>query len=95
MHGVPSDEDIAMISWLVAHKWRLVGQELGVDPAELDQIASENVYTYLCSSELFRKWSAGEITASCPFTLKAVIETLYSESVGESSLAKKLLSTHL
>ena len=51
MHGVPSDEDIALISQRMAHKWRLVGLDLGIDPAELDQIASEDVYQ--CSSELF------------------------------------------
>ena len=83
---VPSDEDIALISQRVAHKWRLVGQELGFDPAELDQIASECV---------FRKWSAREITASYPFTWKGVIETLDSDLVRESSLARDLESTHL
>ena len=67
---VPTSEDIALISQRVAHKWRLVGLELGVDPAELDQIASEcgSDDQSLCSSKLFRKWSAREITASCPLT---------------------------
>ena len=40
LHGVPSDEDISMISWRAAHRWRQ-GLELGVDPAEFDQISSE------------------------------------------------------
>ena len=85
-----------MISQQVAHKWRLVGVELGADPAELDQIASEcGSDQSLCCSELFRKWSASEITASCPFTWKAVIETLDSDRVRESSLARDLESTHL
>ena len=88
---VPSDEATALIVHYVAHKWRLVGLQLGIDPAELDQIASEcGSDQSLCCSELFRKWSAREITASCPFTWKGVIETLDSESVGESSLARSL-----
>ena len=96
IHGVPSDDDIARLSQRVAHKWRLVGLELGVDPAELDRIASEcGSDQSLCCSELFRKWSAREITASCPFTWEGVIETLDSESVKESSLARSLESTHL
>ena len=81
----------------MAHKWRLIGVQLGVNPAELDQIASENVYMDRCSFELFRKWSAGEITAFCPCTWEAAIETLVScsetldsESVGESSPAINL-----
>ena len=70
--------------------------QLGVDPAELDQIASEcGSDQSLCCSELFRKWSAREITASCPFTWKGVIETLDSDLVRESSLARDLKSTHL
>ena len=69
VHVVPSDEDIAWISQQVAHKWSLIGQQLGVDSADLDQIASEcDSDPFQCCSELFRKWAAGEITASCPFT---------------------------
>ena len=83
---VPSDEATELIVLRVALKWRLVGLELGIDPAELDQIASEcGSDQTLCCSELFRKWSAREITASCPFIWKGVIETLDSESVGEES----------
>ena len=95
IHEVPSDESTESIVQQVAHKWRLVGQELGVDPAELDQIASECGSDQSCCSELFRKWSAREITASCPFTWKGVIEILDSESVKESSLARSLESTHI
>ena len=95
IHEVPSDEDIALISQRVAHKWRLVGVQLGVDPVELDQIASECGSDQSCCYELFRKWSAREITASCPFTWKGVIETLDSEFVRESSLARTLESTYL
>ena len=97
IHGVPSDEDIARISQQVAHKWRLIGLQLGVDPAELDQIAYEcgDDQQSRCCSELFRKWAAGEVTASCPFTWKGVIETLDSPTVRESSLARDLESTYL
>ena len=95
VHGVPSDEDIALICQRVAHKWKLLGVQLGVYPAELDQIASECGSDQSCCSELFRKWSAIEITASCPFTWKGVIEILDSESVGESPLARNLESTHI
>ena len=76
---VPCNEDIARISQRVALKWRLVGMQLGVDPAELDQIASEcGSDQSLCSSKLFRKWSAREITASCPFTWEEVANILDS-----------------
>ena len=97
IHGVPSDQYIALISQQVAHKWRLVGLDLGIPPSELDQIASEcgSDDQSLCCSELFRKWSAGEITASCPFTWKGVIETLDSSTVRESSLARDLESKYL
>ena len=91
MHGVPSDEDIAQISQRVAHKWRLVGLQLEVDPAELDQIASECGSDHSqCCSELFRKWAAGEVTASCSFTWKGVIETLDSSTVRETTLVRSL-----
>ena len=93
IHEVPSDEATELIVQRVALKWRLVGQELGADPAELDQIASECGSDQSCCSKLFRKWSAREITASCPFTWKGVIETLDSEFVRESSLARSLEST--
>ena len=74
---VPTSEDIALISQQVAHKWRLVGVQLGVDPAELHQIASEcGSDQSLCSSKLFRKWSAREITASCPFTWEEAAKIL-------------------
>ena len=96
MHEVPSDEDIVQISQQVAHKWRLIGLQLGVDPAELDQIDYEcGSDLSQCCSELFRKWAAGEVTASCPFTWRGVIETLDNDRVRESSLARDLESTYL
>ena len=96
MYGAPSDEDIAQISQQVAHKWRLIGLQLGVDPAELDQIAYECGSDHSqCCSVLFSKWAAGEVTASCPFTWKGVIETLDNSLVRESFLARSLESTYL
>ena len=78
---VPTSQDIALISQLVALKWRLVGLDLGIHPSELDQIASEcGSDQSLCSSKLFRKWSAREITASCPFTWEEVAKILDSYS---------------
>ena len=76
---VPSSEDIDQISHQVAHKLRLIGQQIGASPAELDQIASEcgsdlSLCCYMY--ELFRKWSARKITASCPFTWEEVIKVL-------------------
>ena len=93
MHVIPSDKDIAHISQQVAHKWRQIGLQLGVHSTELDQISSSD--NFLCCSELFRKWAAGEVTASCPFTWKGVIDTLDSSLVRESSLARDLESTYL
>ena len=89
-------KDIAQISQQIAHKWRLVGMQLKVHKAELDQIASEcGSDNSQCCSELFRKWAAGEVTASCPFTWKVLIEALDSPLVRESSLARSLESTYL
>ena len=74
---VPSSEDVDQISHQVSHKWRLIGQQIGASPAELDQIASEcGSDQSLCCYELFRKWSARKITASCPFTWEEVIKVL-------------------
>ena len=96
VHEVPSMEDIALIVQQVAHKWRLVGLQLGVDSAELDQIASEcGSDSSQCCSKLFRKWAAGEVTVSCPFTWKGVIEALDSSLVRESLMARNLESTYL
>ena len=96
VHEVPSMRDIGLISEKVGHKWRLIGMKLGVNLAELDQICiMHNEDQFRCCLELFMKWSAREITASCPFTWKGVIETLDSDSVRESSLARSLESTHL
>ena len=79
---VPTREDIALISQQVAHKWRLVGLDLGIHPSELEQIASEcgSDDQSLCSSKLFRKWSAGEIIASCPFTWEEVAKIIDRKS---------------
>ena len=76
-------------------KWRLIGIHLGVGQAELDQIAHDCGSDYFSSSELFRKWAAQEISVSCPFTWKAVIEALDDDVVRESSLARELESTYL
>ena len=89
-------KDIAQISQQVPHKWRLIGMQLKVDPAELDQIASDcGSDASQCCSKLFRKWAAGEVTASCPFTWRGVIETLDNDLVRESSLARSLESTYI
>ena len=96
VHGVPSMKDILQISQQVAHKWRLVGLQLGVHQAELDQIDYDcGSDQSQCYSELFRKWAAGEVTASCPFTWRGVIETLDSSTVKESFLARRLESNKL
>ena len=78
------------------HKWRLIGMYLGVDQAELDQISHDcGSDNYFSSSELFQKWAAQEISTSCPFTWKGVIEALDNDAVKESSLARQLESKHL
>ena len=77
---VPTNEEREQIAQQLAHKWRLVGLQLGVDPAKLDQIASECDGDQSCCSVLLRKLSTGEVTASCPFTWRGVIETLDSNN---------------
>ena len=90
IHVVPSDEETVQISQKVAYKWKQIGIRLGVDEAKLEQIAYE--YHSQCCSELFRKCTAREVTASCPFTWKGLIEALDSDCV---SLARHLESTYL
>ena len=96
IYGVPTWERMNTITQQVGHKWRLLGIHLGLDQAELDQITHEcSSDNSLCCSELFRKWAVQEVSTSCPFTWKGVIEALDNGVVRESSLARQLESTYL
>ena len=96
IYGLPTEEQRTFIAQQVRHKWCLIGMHLGVDQAELEQITHEcSSDNSRCCSELFRKWSTQEVSASSPFTWKAVIEALDNDVVRESSLARELQSTHL
>ena len=90
---VPTEKQRNLIAELVKHKWRLIGIHLGVDQAELEQITHDcHGDDSRCSSELFRKWAAEEVSKSCPFTWKGLIEALDNDVVKESSLARDLES---
>ena len=96
IYEVPTEEQRNLIALQVKHKWHLIGIHLGVDQAELEQISHDcDSDNDLSSSELFRKWAAQEISTSCPFTWKALIEALDNGVVREPSLAKRLESTYL
>ena len=93
---VPTEEEMESITKKVEHKWRLIGVYLGINQAELEQIEKMcDGDDSHCSSELFRKWSTQEISTSCPFTWKGVIQALDNSSVSESSLAEQLKMMHL
>ena len=93
---VPTSEFRETIAKKLRHKWRQIGIYLNIDHTELDQIAHEcKGDDSRCSSELFRKWTALEVSTSCPFTWKALNETLDNDAVKESSLSQCLKSKQL
>ena len=84
------------IANLVRRKWRLIGVHLEVDHTELEQIALKcRDNDFLCCFLLFQKWAAQEVSTSCPFTWKGVIETLDNSFVRESYLARQLEYTYM
>ena len=96
IYGVPTEQQRKFIARRVKSKWRLLGIHLGVDQAELEQISHDcGSDNDLSSSELFRKWAAQEVSTSCPFTWKGVIESLDNNVVKEPSMARQLESTYL
>ena len=96
IYGVPTEQQRKLIARQVKSKWRLLGIHLGVDQAELDQISHDcGSDNDLSSSELFRKWAAQEVSTSCPFTWKGVIEALDNGVVREPSMARQFESTYL
>ena len=93
---VPTSELRETIAKRLEHKWRQIRINLKIDRTELDQISHEcNGDDSRCSSELFQKWAAQEVSTSCPFTWKALIETLANDAVNESSLSQRLKSKQL
>ena len=96
MYGVPTEYQMERIASLVGYKWYLVGLHLGVDQAELKRIYLRYKGDgSLCCFELFQKWAAEEVSTSCPFTWKGLIETLDNDYVRESSLARYLEDRYL
>ena len=94
IYGVPTEEQRKFIAQQVKSKWRLIGIHLGMDQTEIEQIIHEcGGDDSHCSSELFRKWAAQELSTSRPFAWEGIIAALDNFVVNESSLARQLESS--
>lgn len=72
----------------LATKWRIVGVQLGLSVAKLDEIEVAYVNDCKrCFSAVFSEW---ENTASLPYTWSTIIEVLKTPSVEENRLAERL-----
>ena len=96
IYGVPTEEQRKFIAQQAKSKWRLIGIRLGMDQAEIEQIIHKcSGDDSRCSSELFRKWAAQELSTSHPFTWESIIAALDNIFVDESSLARQLESKYM
>ena len=88
-----SEQLVAQLAAELLSQWRNIGLQLGVDQAELDQIANDcDGDHHRCFSELFKRDAEKTTATRFPETL---IKILVGFLVREPSLAKYLESTKL
>ena len=96
IYGVPTEEQRKFIAQKVKSKWHQIGIHLRMNQAEIDQIIHECSHDdSRCSSVLFRKWAAQELSTPYPFTWEGIIAVLDNFVIKESSLARQLESKYM
>lgn len=88
LQAEPSLPDLSnLVAAVIPNKWREVGLQLGLRPAELDSIYDRrNRVSLHCYMDVFESWEKGRE----PYTWACLIKALSSPSVGEGPLATQI-----
>ena len=88
MYTAPAFDELSnLVAAKIAAKWKLFGQQVGLDQGCLDSIFADNYNSIHRFIDMLKQWKRQK-----PSTFKwiTVIKVLYSRSIGEYSLAESV-----